>query len=154
MKEKICQLGEFYWLVFASLISQRLASLTRWKKGNIMLLVVCLLSAVWPQTATTQATLYQLINDQIVEDKCLVLLVIDVIKPQRTYFNNRLQLSCRSSKFSSSFSATSVLFNLYASLDPTREPAKCFKFFSDKHLFIYYFWPHTMNYKQNKNDNK
>ena len=94
----------------------------------------------------------RIINDQIVEDKCLVLLVIDVIKPQGTYFNNWLQLSCRSSKFSSSFSATSVL--LYASLDPIREPAKCFKFFSDKHLFIYYFWPHTMNYKQNNNDNK
>ena len=71
------------------------------------------------------------INDQIVEDKCLVLLVIDVIKPPETYFNNRLQLSCRSSKFSSSFPATSVL--LYAPLDPIREPAKCFKFFSDKH---------------------
>ena len=43
------------------------------------------------------------INDQIVEDKFFVLLVIDVIKPPGTYFNNWLQLSCRSSKFSSSF---------------------------------------------------
>ena len=42
-----------------------------------------------------------------------------------------MQLSFRSSKFTSSFHATSVL--LYASLDPIREPAKCFKFFSDKH---------------------
>ena len=128
MKEKICQLGEFYWLVFRSLISQRLVLLTERKKGNIMLPAVCLLSAVWPQTSTTQAMLYQ-------RPDCwrrfLVLLVIDVIKPLGTYFNNWLQLSCRSSKFSSSFPATSVL--LYAPLDPIRELAKCFKFFSDKH---------------------
>ena len=131
MKEKICQLGEFYWLFFISLISQRLVLLTRIKKWNIgMRPAVSLLSAVWPQTATTQATLYQ-------RPDCLrrflVLLVIDVIKPPGTYFNNWLQLSCRSSKFSSSFPATSVL--LHASLDPVREPAKCFltQFFSDKH---------------------
>ena len=130
MKEKICQLGEFYWLVFRSLISQRLVLLTRRKKGNIMLPAVCLLSAVWPNTSTKQPTLYQ-------RPDCwrrfLVLLVIDVIKPPGTYFNNWLQLSCRSSKFSSSFPATSVL--LHASLDPVREPAKCFltQFFSDKH---------------------
>ena len=121
MKDKICQLGECYWLFFRSLISQRLVLLTRRKKGNIMLPAVCLLSAVWPQTPTTQATLYQ-------RPDCwrrfLVLLVIDVIKPPETYFNNWLQLSCRSSKFSSSFPATSVL--LYAALDPVRELAKCF----------------------------
>ena len=93
-----------------------------------MLPAVCLLSAVWPQTSTTQAMLYQ-------RPDCwrrfLVLLVIDVIKPLGTYFNNWLQLSCRSSKFSSSFPATSVL--LYAPLDPIRELAKCFNYFSDKH---------------------
>ena len=93
-----------------------------------MLPAVCLLSAVWRQTPTTQATLYQ-------RPDCwrrfLVLLVIDVIKPPGTYFNNWLQPSCRSSKFSSSFPATSVL--LYAPLDPIRELAKCFKYFSDKH---------------------
>ena len=93
-----------------------------------MLPAVCLLSAVWRQTPTTQATLYQ-------RPDCwrrfLVLLVIDVIKPPGTYFNNWLQLSCRSSKFSFSFPATSVL--LYALLDPIRELAKCFKYFSDKH---------------------
>ena len=126
MKDKICQLGEFYWLFFRSLISQRLVLLTRRKKGNIMLPAVCLLSALWPQTPTTQATLYQ-------RPDCwrrfLVLLVIDVIKLPGTYFNNWLQLSCRSSKFSFSFPATSVL--LYAALDPVRELAKCF--FSDKH---------------------
>ena len=64
------------------------------------------------------------INDQIVEGKFLVLLVIDVIKPPGTYFNNWSQLSCRSSKFSSSFPATSVL--LYAPQDPIREAGKCF----------------------------
>ena len=109
-------------------IFQRLVLLTRRKKGNIMLPAVCLLSAVWPQTSTTQAMLYQ-------RPDCwrrfLVLLVIDVIKLPGTYFNNWLQLCCRSLKFSSSFPATSVL--LYALLDPIRELAKCFKYFSDKH---------------------
>ena len=127
MEEKICRLDEFYWLVLRSLISQRLVLLSRRKKGKIML-PVCLLSAVWPKTPTTQATLYQ-------RPDCwrrfLVLLVIDVIKPPETYFNNWLQLSCRSSKLSSSFPATSVL--LFAPLDPILEPAKCFKFFSDRY---------------------
>ena len=67
MKEKACQLHEFCWLVLRSLVSQRLALLTRREKGKI-LLPVCLLSAVWPQTPTTQATL---INDQIVEDEAI-----------------------------------------------------------------------------------
>ena len=89
---------------------------------------MCLLSAVWPRTPTTQATLYR-------RPDCwrrfLILLVINVIKPPGTYFKNWFHLSCRSSKFSYSFPATSVL--LYAPLDPIREPAKCFIFFSDKH---------------------
>ena len=119
MKEKTCQLDEFCWLVLRSLVSQRLVLLTRRKKGKIML-PVCLLSAVWPQTPTTQATLYQRPDCW---KRFLVLLVKDVIKPPGTYFNNWLQLSCRSSKFSSPFPATSVL--LYAPLDPVREPAKC-----------------------------
>ena len=111
-----------YWVTQS--IFQRLVLLTRRKKGNIMLPAVCLLSAVWnSNTPTTQATLYQ-------RPDCwrpfLVLLVIGVIKPPGTYFNNWLQLSCRSSKFSSSFLATSVL--LCALLDPIRELAK-----SDKH---------------------
>ena len=93
-----------------------------------MLPAVYLLSGAWPKTPTTQAKPYQ-------RPDCwrrfLVLLVIDIIKPPGTYFNNWLQLSCRSSKFSSSFPATSVL--LYAPLDPIRELAKCFKYFSDKH---------------------
>ena len=86
-----------------------------------MLPAVCFLSAVWPQTPTTQATLYQRPDCW---KRFLVSLVKDVIKPPGTYFNNWLQLSCRSSKFSSPFPATSVL--LYALLDPVREPAKCF----------------------------
>ena len=106
MKEKICQLGEFYWLVFRSLISQRLVLLTRKKKRNIMLPAVCLLSAVWRQTPITQARLYQRPDRW---RRFLVLLVIDVLKPPGTYFNNWLQLSCRSSKLSSSFPTTSVL---------------------------------------------
>ena len=85
------------------------------------MLPVCFLSAVWPQTPTTQATLYQRPDCW---KRFMVLLVKDVIKPPGTYFNNWLQLSCRSSKFSSPFPATSVL--LYAPLDPVREPAKCF----------------------------
>ena len=93
-----------------------------------MLPAVCLLSAVWPQTPTTQATLYQRPDCW---GRFLVLLVINVIKPPGTHFNNWLQLSFRSSRFSSSFPATNVL--LYAPLDPIREPAKCFKFLSDKH---------------------
>ena len=52
MKEKTCQLDEFYWLVLRSLYSQRLVLLTKRKKGNIML-PVYLISAVWPQTPTT-----------------------------------------------------------------------------------------------------
>ena len=91
--------------------------------ASCVLVIRCLTS-----NAYTQATLYQ-------RPDCfrrfLVLLVIDVIKPPGTYFHNWLQLSCRSSKFSSSFPATSVL--LYAPLDPIRELAKCFKYFSDKH---------------------
>ena len=71
-----------------------------------MLPAVCFLSAVWPQTPTTQATLYQRPDCW---KRFLVLLVKDVIKPPGTYFNNWLQLSCRSSKFSSPFPATSVL---------------------------------------------
>ena len=50
-------------------------------------------------------------SDLLVEDFFLL-----VIKPPRTYFNNKLLPSCRSSKFSSSFPATSVL--LCALLDP------------------------------------
>ena len=43
---------------------------------------------------------------------------LPVIKPPGTYFNNKLLPSCRSSKFSSSSPATSVL--LCAPLDPIR----------------------------------
>ena len=92
-----------------------------------MLLAVCLLSAVWPQTATTQTTLHQ-------RPDCwrqMFGLAGYRRYPPETYFNNWLQLSCRSSKFSSSFPATSVL--LYASLAPIREPAECFNFCPDKH---------------------
>ena len=43
---------------------------------------------------------------------------LPVIKPPGTYFNNKLLTSCRSSKLSSSFPATSIL--LCATLDPVR----------------------------------
>ena len=56
MKEKTCQLDEFYWLVLGSLITQRLVLLIRRKKGKVML-PLCLLFAVWPHTPTTQAAL-------------------------------------------------------------------------------------------------
>ena len=67
--------------------------------------------------------------ERIIEDKAIYnfwrFLVEDfflpVIKPPGTYFNNKLLPSCRSSKFSSSFPATSVLLSvLCAPLDPIR----------------------------------
>ena len=67
---------------------------------------VCLLSAVWPQMPTTQATFYQWPDCW---RRFLVLLVIDVIKP------------------------LPMIVLLNALLDPVWDPAKCFKFFSDKH---------------------
>ena len=70
--------------------------------------------------------LTRVINGKIIEDEAIYnfwrFLVEDfflpVIKPPGTYFNNKLLPSCRSSKFSSSFPATSVL--LCAPLDPDR----------------------------------
>ena len=70
--------------------------------------------------------LTRVINGKIIEDEAIYnfwrFLVEDfflpVIKPPGTYFNNKLLPSCRSSKFSSSFPATSVL--LCAPLDPIR----------------------------------
>ena len=108
MEEKIlCQRDEFYWLVLRSLISQQLVLFTRRKKGNnYHAACVCLLSAVWPQMPTTQATFYQWPDCW---RRFLVLLVIDVIKP------------------------LPMIVLLNALLDPVWDPAKCFKFFSDKH---------------------
>ena len=54
------------------------------------------------------------------------MLVIDVLKLPGTYFNNWLQLSCRSS-------SPALLSLLPAFFRMIRELAKCFKFFSDKH---------------------
>ena len=107
---------EFYWLVLKSIISQRLVGFTRQKKERknhaACVLVICCLTRV--------------INGKIIEDEAIYnfwrFLVEDfflpVIKPPGTYFNNKLLPSCRSSKFSSSFPATSVL--LCAPLDPVR----------------------------------
>ena len=107
---------EFYWLVLKSIISQRLVGFTRQKKERknhaACVLVICCLTRV--------------INGKIIEDEAIYnfwrFLVEDfflpVIKPPGTYFNNKLLPSCRSSKFSSSFPATSVL--LCAPLDPIR----------------------------------
>ena len=98
---------EFYWLVLKSIISQRLVGFTRQKKERknhaACVLVICCLTRV--------------INGKIIEDETIYnfwrFLVEDfflqVIKPSGTYFNNELLRSCRSSKFSSSFPATSVL---------------------------------------------
>ena len=107
---------EFYWLALKSIISQRLVGFTRQKKETknhaASVLVICCLTRV--------------INGKIIEDEAIYnfwrFLVEDfflpVIKPPGTYFNNKLLPSCRSSKFSSSFPATSVL--LCAPLDPIR----------------------------------
>ena len=69
--------------------------------------------------------LTRVINGKVVEDEAIYnpqqFLVEDfllVIKPPGTYFNNEQLPSCSSSKFSSSFPATSVL--LCAPLDPIR----------------------------------
>ena len=87
----------FCWLILRSLVSQRLVLLTRRKKGKIMPLV-CLLSAVWPQTyhaghalSTTRLLKTKrsiILSDVWFED--FFLLVIDVIKPPGTYFNNNI----------------------------------------------------------------
>ena len=81
------------------------------------MLPVCLLSAV---------SRTRVINGKIIEDEAshnfwrflAEDFFLPVIKPLGTYFNNKLLPSCRSSKFSSSFPATSVL--LCAPLDPIR----------------------------------
>ena len=103
-------------MVLKSIISQRLVGSTRQKKERknhaACVLVICCLTRV--------------INGKIIEDEAIFnfwqFLVEDfflpIIKPPGTYFNNKLLPSCRSSKFSSSFPATSVL--LCAPLDPVR----------------------------------
>ena len=107
---------EFYWLVLKSIIFQQLVIFICQKKERknhaACVLVICCLTRV--------------INGKIIEDEAIYnfwrFLVEDfflpVIKPPGTYFNNKLLPSCRSSKFSSSFPATSVL--LCAPLDPIR----------------------------------
>ena len=101
---------EFHWLVLKSIIPQRLVGSTRQKKERknhaACVLVICI------------------INGKIIEDEAIYnfwrFLVEDfflpVIKLPGTYFNDKLSPYCRSSKFSSSFPATSVL--LCARLDP------------------------------------
>ena len=91
MKEKTCQLDEFCWLVLRSLVSQQLVLLTRRKKGKIML-PVCLLSAVWPQTPTTQA----LSTTRLLKTKWSIILsdfCFFFIKLPGTYFYNNID--CR-----------------------------------------------------------
>ena len=119
MKEKACQQMSFTdWFWNQRIISQRLVGFTRQEKERknhaaCVLVIGCL---------------NRVINGKIIEDKAIYsynfwrFLVEDfflpVIKPPGTYFNNKLLPSCRSSKFSSSFPATSVL--LCAPLDPVR----------------------------------
>ena len=106
--------GEFYWLVLKSIISQQLVGFTRRNKETktraAWALVICCFTRV--------------INGKIIEDEAINNFwrfsvedfFLPVIKPPGTYFNNKLLPSCRSSKFSSSFPATSVL--LFSPLDP------------------------------------
>ena len=107
---------EFYWLVLKSIISQRLVGFILQKKERknyaACVLVICCLTRV--------------INRKIMEDEAIFnfwrFLVDDffllVIKPPGIYFHIKLLPCCRSSKFSSSFPATSVL--LCAPLDLIR----------------------------------
>ena len=67
---------------------------------------------------------------------------LPVIKPPGTYFNNKLLPSCRSSKFSSSFPATSVL--LCAPLDPIH-PARNSK--SAWRQIVFIFLRQTLHWK-------
>ena len=115
MKEKACQQMSFtdwFWKVSSpNCLSVLLA---RRKKGKIMLPVACYL-LFDPR--------YQ---RKIIEDEAIYKFwrflgedfFLPVIKPPGAYFNNKLLPSCRSSKFSFSFPATSVL--LFASLDSIR----------------------------------
>ena len=80
MNEKTRQIHQFFWLVLSSLISQRLVLLTRKKEGKIML-PVCLLSAVWPQTPA--ARYLRLINDQIDEHKAIFSKAFDTVPHKR-----------------------------------------------------------------------
>ena len=108
--------AEFYRLVLKSVISHRLVGFTRRKKERknhaACVLLICCLTRV--------------INGKIIEDEASHnfwwFLVEDfflpVIKRPGTYFNNKLLPSCRSSKFSSSFPASSI--RLCAPLDLIR----------------------------------
>ena len=113
---KVLSADEFYWLVLKSIISQQLVGFTRQKKERknhaACVHVICCLTRI--------------INSKIIEDKAIYnfwqFLVEDfflqVIKLPGTYFNDKLLLSCRSSKFISSFPTTRIL--LCAPLDPNR----------------------------------
>ena len=93
MKKKTRQLDEVYWLVLRSVISQLnglFCSLEERKEISCCLwLVICCLTS----NAYYAAGL-RFINDQIVDDdfwfEDFFLLVIDVIKPPGTYFDNWL----------------------------------------------------------------
>ena len=110
--EKACQQMRFtdwFWKVLSP--NGLSVLLARRKKRKIMILCACLT---------------RVINGKIIEDEAIYnfwrFLVEDffspVIKLPGTYLNNKLLSSCRSSKFSSSFPATSVLW--CAPLDPVR----------------------------------
>ena len=101
MKEKTCQLDEFCWLVLRSLVSQRLVLLTRRKKERknaACVLVICCL------TSNAYHAGYALLTTRLLRAKRSIilsdfrfeeffLLVIDIIKPPGTYFNNNVD--CR-----------------------------------------------------------
>ena len=106
MKEKACHQMNFTdWFWKVSSPNGLSVLLTRREKGKnhaVCVLVICCLTRV--------------INGKVVEDEAIYspqrFLVKDffllVLKPPGSYFNNELLPSCRSSKFSSSFPATSV----------------------------------------------
>ena len=79
----------------------------------------CCLCACYP--CLTRVINGKIIADEAMHNFCRILVkdfFLPVMKPPGSYFNNKLLPSCRSSKFRSSFPATSVL--LCAPLDPIR----------------------------------
>ena len=121
MKEKTCQLDEFCWLVLRSLVSQRLVLLTRRKKGKIML-PVCLLSAVWPQTPTTQALSTTrllktkrsiILSDFWFEDFLLVIIILIAELALLEIFEVQLFFPCYQRSFVCSAGSSSRVSNVF-----------------------------------------
>ena len=97
---------EFYWLVLkVSSLNGLSVLLTRREKGKDHAVCVLVIGC-----------LTRVINGKVVEDEAIYspqrflveVFFLLVLKPPGSYFNNELLPSCRSSKFSSSFPATSV----------------------------------------------